>query len=156
MRKREEGESWVIYQAVIKGLVCGPNAVCDQQEWEAMERARPGAQSLVQCGIATEGAAERLLHNYALSILVPDQHYGAVAGWVEQTHLGNRLVYYRVRERRPASLSGIDPQSLVRKLAIRPDSKFFAWIEADLTQRFDHVCCETLDASYLTATGRPD
>src|SRR5437667_395568 len=60
MRKREEGESWVIYQAVIKGLVCGPNAVCDQQEWEAMERARPGAQSLVQCGIATEGAAERL------------------------------------------------------------------------------------------------
>src|SRR5262249_24072326 len=95
---------------------------------------------------AWEGAAERLLHNYALSILVPDQHYGAVAGWVEQTHLGNRLVYYRVRERRPASHSGVHPQSLIRKLAIRPDSKFYGWIEADLAQRFDHICCETLDA----------
>jgi len=95
---------------------------------------------------AWEGAAERLLHNYALSILVPDQHYGAVAGWVEQTHLGNRLVYYRVRERRPASLSGLHPQSLARKLAIKSDSSFYGWIEADLAQRYDHVCCETLDA----------
>jgi uncharacterized protein YPO0396 len=95
---------------------------------------------------AWEGAAERLLHNYALSILVPDQHYGAVASWVEQTHLDNRLVYYRVRDRRPASLSGLHPQSLVRKLAVRPDSGFYAWIEADLAQRFDYICCETLDA----------
>ena len=94
---------------------------------------------------AWEGAAERLLHNYALSVLVPDEHYSSVAGWVERTHLGDRLVYYRVRDRRAASLSRLHPQSLVHKLAIRPDSAFYAWIEADLAQRFDYACCETFE-----------
>ena len=60
MRKFEQDESWVIYQAVNKGVVSGPNAVCELAEWEAMERARPGAQCIVQFGIATEGMAERL------------------------------------------------------------------------------------------------
>lgn len=95
---------------------------------------------------AWEGAAERLLHNYALSVLVPDEHYQSVAGWVDRTHLGDRLVYYRVRDRRGASTSELHPQSLVRKLAIRPDSAFYSWIEADLAHRFDYACCETFDA----------
>ncbi len=108
---------------------------------------------------AWEGAVERLLHNYAMSILVPDEHYPSVAGWVERTHLGERVVYYRVRDRRAASLSGLHPQSLVRKLAIRPDSGFYAWIESDLVQRFDYACCETLDtfrreAKALTRAGQ--
>ena len=60
MRKLERSESWVIYQVVNKGVVSGPNAVCELAEWEAMERARPGAQCVVQLGIASEGLAERL------------------------------------------------------------------------------------------------
>ncbi len=60
MRKRVPTNSWVIYQTINKGVVTGPNSVCEQSEWEEMERARPGAQSLVQQGIASEGVAERL------------------------------------------------------------------------------------------------
>lgn len=60
MHKFEQDESWVIYQVVTKGVVSGPNAVCEQAEWDEMERLRPGAQSVVQFGIATEGLAERL------------------------------------------------------------------------------------------------
>lgn len=59
MRKFAQDESWVIYQAVHKGVVGGPNAVCELAEWEEMERTRPGGQSIVQFGIATEGLAER-------------------------------------------------------------------------------------------------
>jgi uncharacterized protein YPO0396 len=92
-----------------------------------------------------EGAAERVLHNYGLSLLVPDDHYARVAEWVDRTHLRGRLVYYRVRERRPASLPELYPHSLVRKLAIRPDSPFYAWLEADLARRFNYACCDTLD-----------
>src|ERR1700737_1192988 len=65
---------------------------------------------------AWEGAAERVLHNYGLSLLVPDNHYGRVSEWVDRTHLRGRLVYYRVRERRPATLPELHPQSLLRKL----------------------------------------
>jgi hypothetical protein len=60
MRKLEQDESWVIYQLISRGAVSGGNAVCEQAEWDEMERIKPGAQSLVQCGIASEGVAERL------------------------------------------------------------------------------------------------
>src|SRR5262249_2844965 len=43
---------------------------------------------------AWEGAIERLLHNFALSLLVRDEQYAQVAEWVEGTHLGGRLVYF--------------------------------------------------------------
>ena len=91
-----------------------------------------------------EGAAERVLHNFALSLLVRDADYARVADWVERTHLGDRLVYYRVREAAAASARA-HPRSLVRKLAVRPDSPFYAWLEAELTRRFDYACCDTLD-----------
>src|SRR5215475_11137124 len=45
---------------------------------------------------AWEGAAERLLHGFALSLLVPDPPFPGVAGRVGATHWGQRLVYYRV------------------------------------------------------------
>ncbi len=92
-----------------------------------------------------EGAAERLLHNFGLSLLVPDDHYGAVAAWVDRTHLRGRLVYYRVRDRRDRPAGDLHPDSLVRKLAIRPDSAFYTWLEAELTRRFDYACCDDLD-----------
>jgi hypothetical protein len=52
--------SWVVYRVTIKGQADGPNAVCEQAEWEAMERDRPGLHTLVRAGIASEGEAERL------------------------------------------------------------------------------------------------
>jgi hypothetical protein len=60
MPKSARVESWVIYQLVSNGVATGPNGVCEQAGWEEMERGRPGAQVLVQCGIATEGVADRL------------------------------------------------------------------------------------------------
>ena len=58
---------------------------------------------------AWEGAAERLLHGFALSLLVPDKHYAAVAGWVDATHLSGRLVYYRVQRRSGPCAPGATP-----------------------------------------------
>ena len=95
---------------------------------------------------AWEAAIERVLHNYALSLLVPDEDYARVAEWVERTHLGGRLVYYRVRARHAARPTDLHARSLVRKLSIRPDSPFYAWLDADLARRFDYACCDTIDS----------
>jgi len=92
-----------------------------------------------------EGAIERLLHNFALSLLVPDEHYRAVADWVDTTRLKGRLVYYRVREASSASPERARSEALSRKLAIRTDSAHYAWLEHELTRRFDHVCCTDMD-----------
>lgn len=92
---------------------------------------------------AWEGAAERLLHNFGLSLLVPDAHYPQVVEWVDRTHLRGRLVYFRIRNRPANETPDLHPDSVVRKLQIRPDSPFYDWIEGELSHRFDVACCAT-------------
>ena len=94
-----------------------------------------------------EGAAERLLRGFGLSLLVPDAHYARVTSWVDETHLAGRLVYFRVREARKDGRRDRDaplrlhPDSLVRKLSIKPDCAFYGWLEQELARRFDVACC---------------
>ncbi len=113
------------------------------------EEALPFAGELLQLAeeeLAWEGAAERLLHNFGLSLLVPEEQYGAVSRYVDRTRLHGRLVYYRVRleEARPPA-GPREPRALHRKLRIRPDSPFYPWLESWLAQQFDHVCCERIE-----------
>ena len=51
---------WVVYQMSVRGHPDGMRAVCEQSEWDAMERAQPGQHKLIQAGIPNEGEAERL------------------------------------------------------------------------------------------------
>ena len=93
-----------------------------------------------------EGAAERLLHGFALSVLVPDQHYAAVSDWIDTRHLKARVVYYRVPDAAqagripPATWS---PGALAAKLAVR-DHPFAPWVERELARRADFECVETM------------
>ena len=90
-----------------------------------------------------EGAAERLLRNFGLALLVTENHYAAVADWVDKTHLRGRLVYFRVRQNARGDLPNLHRDSLARKLAIKPDSPFYTWLERELAHRFDVACCAT-------------
>ena len=93
-----------------------------------------------------EGAAERLLRNFGLSLLVPDTHYAAVSEWVDKTQLRGRLVYFRIRpntQGKQGELPALHRDSLARKLAIKPDSPFYDWLERELAHRFDIACCAT-------------
>ena len=90
-----------------------------------------------------EGAIERLLHIFGLSLLVPDAHYAQVADWVDQTRLKGRLVYFRVRPGVRAEQTSLHADSLVRKVSVKPDSPFYAWLDRELSHRFDVACCAT-------------
>jgi len=92
-----------------------------------------------------EGAAERLLRGFGLSLLVPDSDYARVAGWVDAKHLGGRLVYFRVRAPGRRELPELHRDSLVRKLSVKPDSEFYEWLEHELARRFDVACCATAE-----------
>lgn len=52
--------SWVVYWMTIHGKATAMKAVCEQGEWEAMQRVQPGRHTLIQGGIANEVEAERL------------------------------------------------------------------------------------------------
>ena len=95
-----------------------------------------------------EGAAERLLRGFALSLLVPDTQYAAVSEWVDGTHLRGRVVYFRVRPGKKdlrGELPALHPDSMARKLVIKPDTAFYAWLERELAQRFDLACCTSAE-----------
>ncbi|MEB0140723.1 MULTISPECIES: ATP-binding protein [unclassified Undibacterium] len=125
-------------QILIRSALCAALAID--------ETAMPFAGELIQVRDEErdwEGAAERLLRNMGLALLVPDAHYAAVAAWVDQAHLRGRLVYFHVRARKNAALPELHRHSLARKLAIKPDSPHYDWLERELAHRFDVACCDT-------------
>ncbi len=96
------------------------------------------------------GAAERVLRGFALSLLVPQQHYEAVATWVNSRRLafggrGAKLVYERVPAQRVA-LQPIRHEGLVLAdcLDIK-DGPFHGYLAHELTKRADYRCASGLE-----------
>ncbi|WP_369348930.1 ATP-binding protein [Stenotrophomonas sp. JAG2] len=100
---------------------------------------------------AWQGAIERVLHGFAQSLLVDERHHAQVSEWINQTHLGTRLVYYRVR-RNDDALHGREPgaRSLLHKLELR-EHGYAGWLRRELGKRFDYEC---VDARHLRDTDR--
>jgi hypothetical protein len=60
MRKTNAPVLWVVYKMTIHGRLPGPNAVCEQSEWDEMEGRRPGYHQLIRQHMTSEAEAERL------------------------------------------------------------------------------------------------
>ncbi|WP_427004434.1 ATP-binding protein [Pseudarthrobacter sp. H2] len=90
-----------------------------------------------------EGAAERTLHGFALSLLVPSEHYQAVSKWVDANNLRGRLVYLKIGE--SYSPRAAEPGTLAAKIAIKQGTPFRDFLLDELGSRFDYFCCGNLD-----------
>lgn len=88
------------------------------------------------------GAAERLLHGFALSLLVDEASYAALTSFVNGQHLGERLVYYRTAPRQRSSRI-LAPRSLLGKLDVK-EGRFESWLTTELHQRFDYICADSI------------
>jgi uncharacterized protein YPO0396 len=126
------------------------------QELKLTESALPFAGELItvlEHESDWEGAAERLLHSFALSILVPDEHYAPVADWINDHFLNGRVVYYRVPAMAPVSRDARRPRPPARSATRNPlsakldvrDTPFAAWMEDALATRADYECVATMD-----------
>ncbi|MCI6099051.1 MAG: hypothetical protein MR698_00200 [Selenomonas sp.] len=94
---------------------------------------------------AWEGAIERLLHGFGLSLLVPEVHYGEVADWMEHHRLSVRLVYYSVADGGKADdFDSLPDDAACRKLNIRRESPLAPWLTQELAHRYAHHCTESL------------
>ena len=93
---------------------------------------------------AWEGAVERVLRGFGMSLLVAEAHYPRVAEWVEREHLGQLLVYFPVRGSRTARAPDLEPHSLVRKLQVKPDAEHCEWLLGHLARNYNYACCVDL------------
>ncbi len=112
------------------------------------ETALPFAGELIQVRAdeaAWSGAIERLLHGFALSLLVDERHYAKVAAWVDATHLGGKLVYHRIGAADGLNVSAPPPRSLLHKLELAPHAHQ-EWLHAELLRRYDYACVDSVQA----------
>jgi uncharacterized protein YPO0396 len=125
----------------IRGLLC--------RELELPESELPFAGELLKVKDdeqAWEGAVERVLHNFGLSVLVPEEHYKRVSVYVDRTNLKGRIVYYKSPKagkydaRREAS-----PTSLAGKIEIKSETPFFDWLGNELVENLNYECCDTIE-----------
>ena len=94
-----------------------------------------------------QGALERLLRGFGVSMLVPEKHYHLVSNYINQRKLtdarnrGLRFEYFKV----PYSFSKnkyseVDEDSVVNKIEIKSDNPFEDWLEVELQKRFNLRC----------------
>ncbi|MEX2445270.1 MAG: ATP-binding protein [Alkalispirochaeta sp.] len=92
-----------------------------------------------------EGALERLFHSFGLSLLIPAERYDAVSTWVNATHLGGRLIYYRVRtDEEPSYRMEPDEDAVIHKIDVKADTLYAEWLTDRIEQRFNYRCTPSL------------
>lgn len=94
-----------------------------------------------------EGALERLLRGFGVSMLVPEKHYHQVSNYINQRRLtdnrnrGMRFEYFKVPNSfKQSNYDDIDADSVVNKIEIKFDSPFESWLETELQKRFNLRC----------------
>lgn len=100
-----------------------------------------------------EGALERLLRGFGISMLVPEKYYKQISQYVNARKLtdnknrGMRFEYFKVPHnfKQNNFQNDIDPDSVVIKIDIKPDTFFVNWLQAELQKRFNLRCVSLVD-----------
>lgn len=95
-----------------------------------------------------ESAIERILHNFALRLIVPEKYYRQVNEYVNNHNLRGRIVYQRYNY--DAALREFvnrhaQDNSLLNKIEFKPNAQYFDWIEDRLYSEFNYTCVDTLE-----------
>lgn len=101
-----------------------------------------------------EYAIERILHNFALRLIVPEKYYQQVNEYVNNHDLRGRIVYQRyrgiesLREFENRQISG---NSLLKKINLKEKSQYIDWLEDRLYAEFNYACVDSLaDFSHIS------
>ncbi len=97
--------------------------------------------------LAWESSIEKVLHNFALRLIVPPKYYSKVNDYVNSNNLRGRIRYDKYEEQdylKNLRHKEIKENSLVNKIEIKPKTYYFEWIENYLENQFDFVCVDNL------------
>lgn len=95
-----------------------------------------------------EPSIERILHNFALRLIVPEKYYHTVNEYVNSHNLNGRIVYHRYQGFTPLKdmeINDDDDNRLIRKIEFKPDNRYVEWVEDEISQRYNYACVDSLD-----------
>lgn len=94
-----------------------------------------------------ESSIEKVLHNFALRLIVPPNYYSSVNQYVNSNNLKGRIRYDKYEDQdylKNFKTKSINVKSLINKIEIKPKTKYYDWIENYLESQFDFVCVDNL------------
>ncbi|WP_268035619.1 ATP-binding protein [Algoriphagus sp. PAP.12] len=97
-----------------------------------------------------ESAIERLLHNFALRLIVPEEYYQQVNQYVKENDLRGRIIYHKFNKKEVAPRIFIqqDEQELISKLDFKT-SEYTEWIKNEISSKFNYLCVDDLESFRL-------
>lgn len=87
-------------------------------------------------------AAEKVLRNYGMRLLVPEEHKDTIQRFIDQHDMAG-LVEYSIVTATPTHRPEPVENTLAAKLTVDTDHPSGTWLAAQLTTKFDHTCVET-------------
>lgn len=94
-----------------------------------------------------EKGIERLLHGFALRIIVPEKYYKAVNKYVNTTDLKGKIFYQRYSQTDTLLdiLNQENSKNIYDKLDFKPDSVYSTWLKEQILEQFNLYCADDLD-----------
>jgi uncharacterized protein YPO0396 len=96
-----------------------------------------------------ENSIEKILHNFGLSLIVPENFYKAVSEFVNSHNLQGRIVYHRYED--SSSLRGFQnppANCLLNKLEFNKKSPYGVWVEDAIAEHYNYACVSDLEEFY--------
>ncbi len=93
-----------------------------------------------------ESSIEKVLHNFALRLIVPPKYYSKVNEYVNSNNLRGRIRYDRYEENYLKNFQNktANEKSIVNKINVKSKTQYYEWIEDSLQNQFDFVCVDNL------------
>lgn len=97
--------------------------------------------------IEWESSIEKVLHNFALRLIVPEKYYNKVNEYVNKTNLKGRIIYQRYKGF--TSLGSMRntnsaDNKLVNKIIFKTKSLYAEWVEDAITNQYNYSCVKDL------------
>lgn len=98
-----------------------------------------------------ENSIEKILHNFALRLVVPEKYYRQVSQFVNGHDLQGRIVYQRYEN--TTSLTSFqfreyNENSLIEKIEFNPKSIYSEWVKDVIIENYNYICVDDLDEFY--------
>ncbi len=94
-----------------------------------------------------ESSIEKVLHNFALRLIVPPKYYSSVNQYVNSNNLKGRIRYDKFEDQdylKNFKNKGFNEKSLIKRIEIKPRIQYYDWIENYLESQFDFTCVDNL------------
>ena len=93
-----------------------------------------------------EASIEKVLHSFALRLIVPPKYYAKVNEYVNNNNLRGRIRYDKYEENYLKNFQNknVNDKSIINKIEIKPRMQYCEWIEDYLQNQFDFVCVDNL------------